>query len=188
MQQKKDLQDSTESALDVGIRSLPPIATGNCFSRLNNSVPYLVHQAVEQAAQLLLKLKGERTSHTPIHGDTLDWCGSLHSLPARNLLSGPSVYPGHPGWQVDQAGGSALIDHRRDQEVGAEHKLVGQVGSGGVGWEIVDQRAHGRRAALMGGLIKHAQVGPELLAQQQQLADDRIGRVAEGPHLVVSAA
>ena len=102
-----------------------------------------------------------------------------------DALVGPVVVPVRAGRQVHRTAGSALFGDRGHQKRRAEHVLVAHAGNLRIVGEIHEQRAHVGGARFVGAVSQRVDVGHELIAQLQVLLQNRLGRFAVGPDLVV---
>src|SRR5450759_396819 len=122
-----------------------------------------------------------------VQGDALERRGCRDGLPALYFLPGPGIGPGRICRQIDYPLACALVQYGRHQQIRPEHELVVHHLTDGIGREIVKQRAHGRRAVFAGAPHLFHDVGPQPLTQEQQLPDDGVGRLTEGPGFVRAA-
>ena len=109
------------------------------------------------------------------------------ALAATQALVGPEVVPVSAGGQVDGLGGLALFGHGSDQQCGAEHVLIADVGHVGVVAEVKKETAHKGSAGLVRLPAKRVEIGHQLIAKTEVFLQDRFRLLAVAPDLVVRA-
>jgi hypothetical protein len=100
-------------------------------------------------------------------------------LPALIFLPGPGFYPYRPLWKINSSRDRALFCHRGDKKIRAQHEFICQVGSGKVGGEVEIKWTHGRCAVGVSRPVEVAQVRFQVLAQEEQAADNLVGTLTE---------
>ena len=123
----------------------------------------------------------------PVERDPLQRCIRRQPLPTIQGLTSPGIGPGRRRGQVDLPAAGTFVQHRGDEQVRAEHKLVVYSGASLVLREVEEERAHRWDTPLVGHAHLRHYVGPQPLAQEEQLLDDRVGLVAKRPDLIRAA-
>ena len=87
------------------------------------------------------------------------------------------------GGQVDAAFGRALLQHRGDEKVGADHEAVVDRNRAGISAEMVEQRRHHRLVRGRGAPHLRVVIGHQAPPEQHQVAD-AVGDLGVHPRLV----
>src|SRR6266480_3577296 len=164
--------------------SAPRSSTVIFMLRSNYLLPVSREMARYGTLKVLCHTDGQACIGTQVEWNALQWCISYDVLTALKALPTPGIGPACSCGQVDLTTACSFPQDRRHQQVWTEEKLIVNARTRLIPRKVEEQWAHRRSSFFMGQVHLLQDVWVQSLTKEEEVCEDRVGFLAEGPGLV----